>query len=117
MQVIPHPLVVAKEEHLVLDYRATNAATKLIPAIAGNTGCVLGKLVGRVETRGAIVLKKRSVKCVRARLRRDLPKSARYLAVFSVVIAGREFDFLHGVARSHDDGQPLDCLGVLDSIQ
>ena len=63
------------------------------------------------------MLEKRSVKCICARLRRDLPKSAGYLAVFGVVIAGREFHRLHGVLRRHDDGQPLDRLGVFNSIQ
>src|SRR4029077_4723954 len=89
-KVIPHPLVVAKEEDFVLDDGATDAAAKLIPAIAGNPSCVFSKLVGCVKTRGAIVLEKRSVESIRARLRRDLPESTGNLAIFGIVVAGCE---------------------------
>ena len=63
MQTVSHALVVCEKEQLVFLNGTAEAAAKLIPAIAGNA-VRLTEVVGCVETRGAIILEKRSMECV-----------------------------------------------------
>ncbi len=101
-EIIPHPLIVTEEKDLVMNNRTADAAAKLIPAIAGNA-IGLAEVIGCVEPRGAVVLEKRPMKSIRARLSRDLPKPTGHLPILGVVVAGGEFHFLHRVIRSHND--------------